>query len=289
MEKTSKRILGKNSALTIGTSLATALAAITTSIIASKLAGVLNSILLAGVISVVSAVISEIYKNMVSQTTEKAKVILSDHTAVGLDTSTTESEVDQLKAPSEIVEDRHGPPGKEEPEKGLPEKDLLAQQGSEKPSVLHRIQHYLKHNRFMQLALLFSAVVIMTSLIHLWFFPDSAKNYYYNTTVEKVTEVTEQVDPADPNSATPLPNGTATENPNSEQATEESATATPTPNPSSSPTDSTVDTLRTDVEALRAENEDLKQRLAEQESLYNQLTDRLAALEAQLSRLPTTG
>lgn len=207
MAEKKRKLLGKNSSLTVGTAVATALAAVTTSIVSTQLNGVLNSLALAAIISIVSALAGELYRNLIANTTEKTKEILGEHleivvpfekttgregaadTATGARTVTSQS--DLIEQPIDVTAELTEEITKETAEDDLGAGEETGEDRSgERGNLWSRFKRYLSKNRYMQYVLMFSGIVVLTSLINLWMFPDSANTYYFNTR-EVQAEMTE--------------------------------------------------------------------------------------------------
>ncbi len=267
MRKKKRGLLGKNSSLTVGTATATALAAVTTSIVSTQLNGVLNSLLLAAVISIVSAIAGEVYRNVIANTTERTKELLSEHTEIRIVGGDTDEGDAEPAVTVSVDDEAEGvSPTAASPKKGL--------------------RHYLQKNRYMQYVLVFSGVVILTTLINWWVFPDTNANYYYRTqqvTQQLTSEQTED-----------LLNHLREEIQNGELSV--GGTATPTQEPSSPEEDTpnadvqepNPQTVEQQLQELQTENDELSQQLADLQRQLEEATKRLTEIEGELGQNPTT-
>lgn len=265
----------KKTSLTWGTALATALAAITTSLVSTQLTGVLNSILLAGVISVVSAVAGEIYRNVISTTTEKTKELLGDHIELSAD---AEEVAKTDPAEAEVLEEAATAAEEEAEEAKSEARTERARHRPEQEQVPWpaRIVNYFRRHKYMQYVLLFSLVIVLTSAINYMLFPDTVDSYHYRTTVQKqeLTEEQRQLIVED------ILGTIATQNEAASEGTQTDPSQTPTA--STEGTQTSEAQLSQQVTDLQATVAELQKSLETQNAEYQDLLQRLTDLEARL-------
>lgn len=265
----------KKTSLTWGTALATALAAITTSLVSTQLTGVLNSILLAGVISVVSAVAGEIYRNVISTTTEKTKELLGDHIELSAD---AEEVAKTDPAEAEVLEGAATAAEEEAEEAKSEARTERARHRAEEEQVPWpaRVVNYFRHHKYMQYVLLFSLVIVLTSAINYMLFPDTVDSYHYRTTVQKqeLTEEQRQLIVED------ILGTIAAQNEAASEGTQTDPNQTPTA--STEGTQTSEAQLSQQVTDLQATVAELQKSLETQNAEYQDLLQRLTDLEARL-------